>query len=206
LQEEEGRLKLKDGELTMVPKKKKCKDFAEWERGFLRILCEAPAEARDDLMDFVEWARTIASEFSFYHFNEFYEHLVRQVQRSATGISLDGYDRVWRVDKQTANLKEKGTKKPRDRYSWRRDAEEQPRATAQGETGGGKGKGKGAGGRGGRGGRGGGGRGGRGGISDACYGHNEGNCRHQPHCHFRHVCSACGADGHVRGDASCPGP
>jgi len=206
LQEEEGRLKLKDGELTMVPKKKKCKDFAEWERGFLRILCEAPAEARDDLMDFVEWARTIASEFSFYHFNEFYEHLVRQVQRSATGISLDGYDRVWRVYKQTANLKEKGTKKPRDRYSWRRDAEEQPRATAQGETGGGKGKGKGAGGRGGRGGRGGGGRGGRGGISDACYGHNEGNCRHQPHCHFRHVCSACGADGHVRGDASCPGP
>ncbi|KAK3258798.1 hypothetical protein CYMTET_32172 [Cymbomonas tetramitiformis] len=88
-QEDEGRLKLKDGELTMVAKKKMCKDFSEWERGFLRILCEAPAEARDDLMDFVEWARTIAAEFSFYHFNEFYEHLVRQVQRSATGISAE---------------------------------------------------------------------------------------------------------------------
>ncbi|KAK3270336.1 hypothetical protein CYMTET_21257 [Cymbomonas tetramitiformis] len=77
-QEDEGRLKLKDGELTMVAKKKKCKDFSEWERGFLRILCEASAEARYDLMDFVEWARTIAEEFSFYHFNEFYKHLVRQ--------------------------------------------------------------------------------------------------------------------------------
>eukprot|EP00854_Cymbomonas_tetramitiformis_P034024 gene34024-biopygen4051 len=174
LQEDEGRLKLKDGELTMVAKKKKCKDFAEWGRVFLCILCEAPAEARDDLMDFVEWARTIAAEFSFYHFNEFYEHLVRQVQRSATGISLDGYDRVWRVYTQTTGLKEKGVKKPRDRYSWRRDAEEQPRPTVPGDAGGGKGKGKGAGGRGGRGGRGG-GRGGRGGNSDACYGHNEGN-------------------------------
>ncbi|KAK3251105.1 hypothetical protein CYMTET_39561 [Cymbomonas tetramitiformis] len=65
LQEDEGRLKLQNGELTMVAKKKKCKDFAEWERGFLRILCKAPAEARDNLMDFVEWARTIAAEFSF---------------------------------------------------------------------------------------------------------------------------------------------
>ncbi|KAK3238425.1 hypothetical protein CYMTET_51559 [Cymbomonas tetramitiformis] len=137
-QEDEGRLKLKDGELTMVAKKKKCKDFAEWERGFLRILCEAPAEARDDLMDFVEWARTIAAEFSFYRFNEFYEHLVRQVQRSATGISLDGYDRVWRVYKQTTGLKEKGAKKPKDRYSWRRDAEEQPRPTVPEDAGGGR--------------------------------------------------------------------
>ncbi|KAK3289232.1 hypothetical protein CYMTET_3323 [Cymbomonas tetramitiformis] len=174
-QEDEGRLKLKDGELTMVAKKKKCKDFSEWERGFLRILCEAPAEARDDLMDFVEWARTIAAEFSFYHFNKFYEHLVRQVQRSATGISLDGYARVWRVYMQTTGLKEKVARKPRDRYySWRRDAEE-PKPTVPEDAGGGRGKGKGGGGRGGRGGRGG-GLGGRGGISDACYGHNEGNC------------------------------
>ncbi|KAK3234410.1 hypothetical protein CYMTET_55352 [Cymbomonas tetramitiformis] len=146
LQEDEGRLKLKDGELTMVPKKKKCKNFAEWERGFLRILCEAPAEARDDLMDFVEWARTIAAEFSFYHFSKFYEHLVRQVQRSATGISLDGYDRVWRVYKQMAEVKEKVkevTKKP---YSWKRDLGfEQPKQTAPEDAGGGRGKGKGAG-------------------------------------------------------------
>ncbi|KAK3270341.1 hypothetical protein CYMTET_21262 [Cymbomonas tetramitiformis] len=187
LQEDEGRLKLKYGELTMVPKKKKSKNFAEWEQGFLRILCEAPAEARDDLMDFVEWARTIAAEFLFYHFSEFYEHLVRQVQRSATGISHDGYDRVWRVYRHMADVKEKVkevTKKP---YSWRRDAGfEQPKQTAPEDAGGGRGKGKGAGGRGGRGGRSG-GRGGRGGISDACYGHNEGNCKHQPNCHFRHL-------------------
>ncbi|KAK3289968.1 hypothetical protein CYMTET_2571 [Cymbomonas tetramitiformis] len=69
-QEDEGRLKFKDGELTMVPKKKKCKDFAELERGILRVLCEAPAEARDDLVDFIEWARTIAAEFSFYQKKE----------------------------------------------------------------------------------------------------------------------------------------
>ncbi|KAK3243421.1 hypothetical protein CYMTET_46924 [Cymbomonas tetramitiformis] len=192
-QEDEGRLKLKDGELTVVAKKKKCKDFDEWERGFLRILCEAPAEARDDLTDFMAWARTIAAEFSFYHFNEFYEHLVRQVQRSAVGISLDGYDRVWRVYRQQHNLQEKGvkSKKPRDRYSWRRDAEEQPRPAASEDAGGGRGRGKGAGGRG-SGGR------GRGGVPDACYGHNEGNCTHMPNCRFRHVCNACGADGHVR--------
>ncbi|KAK3234400.1 hypothetical protein CYMTET_55342 [Cymbomonas tetramitiformis] len=189
LQEDEGRLKLKDGELTMVPKKKKCKNFAEWERGFLRILCEAPAEARDDLMDFVEWARTIAAEFSFYHFSEFYEHLVRQVQRSATGISLDGYDRLWRVYKQMAMAEKVVKEIAKKPYSWKRDwGFEQPKQTAPGDAGGGRGKGKGAGGRGGRGGRGG-GRGGRGGISDACYGHNEGNYKHQPNCHFRHVCT-----------------
>ena len=87
-QEDEGRLKLKDGELTMVAKKKKCKDFAEWERGFLRILCEAPAEARDDLMDFVEWARTIASEFSFYHSGWIsYANAVRPASRISLGQS-----------------------------------------------------------------------------------------------------------------------
>ncbi|KAK3280393.1 hypothetical protein CYMTET_11763 [Cymbomonas tetramitiformis] len=118
-QEDEGRLKLKDGELTVVAKKKKkCKDFDEWERGFLRILCEAPADARDDLADFMAWSRTIAAEFSFYHFNEFYKHLVWQVQRSTTGILLDGYDRVWRVYKLQHGLQEKGakTKAPRGRY------------------------------------------------------------------------------------------
>ncbi|KAK3271521.1 hypothetical protein CYMTET_20135 [Cymbomonas tetramitiformis] len=163
-QEDEGRLKLKDGELTMVAKKKKCKDFAEWEKGFLRILCDAPAEARDDLMDFVEWARTIAAEFSFYHFNEFYEHLVRQVQWLATGISLDGYDRVWQVYKQTAGLKKKAAKKHKDHYTRQRDAAEQQRPAAPEDAGGGRGKGgKGARGRGGGcGGRG--GRGGRGGA------------------------------------------
>ncbi|KAK3278101.1 hypothetical protein CYMTET_13941 [Cymbomonas tetramitiformis] len=149
-QEDEGRLKLKDGELTVVAKKKKCKDFDEWERGFLRILCEAPAEARDDLANFMAWSKTIAAKFSFFHFNEFYEHLVRQVQRSTAGISLDEYDKVWRVYKQQHGLQEKGmkTKPPRGWYSWRRDAEEQSKPTAPEDAGGGKGKGKGAGGRG----------------------------------------------------------
>ncbi|KAK3283331.1 hypothetical protein CYMTET_8967 [Cymbomonas tetramitiformis] len=57
LQEDEGRLKMKDGELTVVPKTKKCKDMDEWERGFFRIMCEAPLEAREDLVDFLAWAK-----------------------------------------------------------------------------------------------------------------------------------------------------
>ncbi|KAK3247588.1 hypothetical protein CYMTET_42916 [Cymbomonas tetramitiformis] len=201
-QEDDGRLKMKDGELTVMPKKKKCKDFDEWERGLLRILCEAPVDAREDLADFMAWARTIAAEFSFFHFNEFYEHLVRQVQRSTTGIFLYGYGCGWRVYRQQHGLQEKGAKPkaPLGRYSWRWDAEKQPRPTAPEDAGGGKCKGSGGRGRGAHGG----GRG-RGRVSDACYGHNEGNCRHQPNCLFRHVCSACGADGHVRGDPSCPG-
>eukprot|EP00854_Cymbomonas_tetramitiformis_P007961 gene7961-biopygen8040 len=97
LQQEDEGIKWKDGDLTVVPKSRKCKDMAEWERGFLRIMCEAPAEARDDLVDFVEWAKSIAADYNFFHFFEFYEHLIRQVQRSAMGISLDGYDRVWRM-------------------------------------------------------------------------------------------------------------
>ncbi|KAK3268120.1 hypothetical protein CYMTET_23357 [Cymbomonas tetramitiformis] len=78
LQEDEGRLKMQNGELTVVPKTKKCKDMDEWERGFFRIMCEAPLEAREDLVDFLAWAKTIAADFTFYHFNEFYEHLIRQ--------------------------------------------------------------------------------------------------------------------------------
>ncbi|KAK3243613.1 hypothetical protein CYMTET_46744 [Cymbomonas tetramitiformis] len=153
-----------DPQLTVVPKKKKCKDFDEWERVFLRILCEAPVETRDDLPDFKAWAKTIAAEFSFYHFNEFYEHLVRQVQRSTTGISLDRCDRVWRVYRQQHSLHEKGAKvkAPRGRYTWRRDAQKQLRPAAPEDTGGGRGKGKGAGGRGTKGRHGGGrGRGGK---------------------------------------------
>ncbi|KAK3232623.1 hypothetical protein CYMTET_57039 [Cymbomonas tetramitiformis] len=37
-QEDEGRIKWKDGDLTVVPKTKKCKDMDEWERGFFRII------------------------------------------------------------------------------------------------------------------------------------------------------------------------
>ncbi|KAK3253502.1 hypothetical protein CYMTET_37249 [Cymbomonas tetramitiformis] len=103
-QEDEGRTKWKDGDLTVVLKTKKCKDMDEWERSFFRIMCEAPAEARDDLVDFLAWAKTIAADYTFYHFSEFYEYLVRQVQRSTVGISLDGYDRVWRVYKQQHSL------------------------------------------------------------------------------------------------------
>ncbi|KAK3267852.1 hypothetical protein CYMTET_23616 [Cymbomonas tetramitiformis] len=78
LQQEDEGIKWKDGDLTVVPKSRKCKDMAEWERGFLRIMCEAPAEARDDLVDFVEWAKSIAADYNFFHFFEFYEHLIRQ--------------------------------------------------------------------------------------------------------------------------------
>ncbi|KAK3262463.1 hypothetical protein CYMTET_28684 [Cymbomonas tetramitiformis] len=101
-QEDEGRIKWKDGDLTVVPKTRKCKDMDEWERGFFRIMCEAPLEAREDLVDFLVWAKTIAADFTFYHFSEFYEHLIRQVQRSTVGISLEGHDRVplrWEVER-----------------------------------------------------------------------------------------------------------
>ncbi|KAK3245736.1 hypothetical protein CYMTET_44713, partial [Cymbomonas tetramitiformis] len=117
LHEDEGRLKMKDGELTVVPKTKKCKDMDEWERGFFRIMCEAPLEAQEDLVDFLAWAKTIAADFTFYHFSEFYEHLIRQVQRSTVGISLEGYDRVWRIYQQQHRLKP-GVKKKRSDYKW----------------------------------------------------------------------------------------
>ncbi|KAK3240713.1 hypothetical protein CYMTET_49467 [Cymbomonas tetramitiformis] len=119
-QEDEGRIKWKDGDLTVVPKTKTCKDMDEWERGFFRIMCEAPAEARDDLVDFLAWAKTIASDFTFYHFSEFYEHLIPQVQRSTIGISLEGYDRVWRVYQQQHRLQPR-VKKKRNDYKWNRD-------------------------------------------------------------------------------------
>ncbi|KAK3241759.1 hypothetical protein CYMTET_48494 [Cymbomonas tetramitiformis] len=119
-QEDEGRIKWKDGDLTVVPKSKKCKEMAEWERGFLRIMCEAPAEARKDLVDFLEWAESIAADCTFYHFSEFYEHLIRQVQRSTIGISPDGYDRVWRVYQQQHRL-QPGAKRKRSDYRWSRE-------------------------------------------------------------------------------------
>ncbi|KAK3266453.1 hypothetical protein CYMTET_24925 [Cymbomonas tetramitiformis] len=119
-QEDEGRIKWKDGDLTVVPNTKKCKDMDEWGRGFFRIMCEAPVEAREDLVDFLAWAKSIAADFTFYHFSEFYEHLIRQVQRSTVGISLEGYDRVWRVYQQQHRL-QPGVKKKRSDYKWQRD-------------------------------------------------------------------------------------
>ncbi|KAK3279262.1 hypothetical protein CYMTET_12844 [Cymbomonas tetramitiformis] len=69
-QEDEGRIKWKDGDLTLVPKSKKCKDMAEWERGFLRIMCEAPAEAREGFVAFLEWAKSIAADYIFFYFSD----------------------------------------------------------------------------------------------------------------------------------------
>ncbi|KAK3287294.1 hypothetical protein CYMTET_5188 [Cymbomonas tetramitiformis] len=70
--------------LTVVPKTKKCKNMNEWEHGFFRIPCEAPAEARFDLVNFLAWTKTIAVEFTFDHFSELYEHLVRQMLITGT--------------------------------------------------------------------------------------------------------------------------
>ncbi|KAK3235627.1 hypothetical protein CYMTET_54188 [Cymbomonas tetramitiformis] len=109
-----------------------------WERGFFRIMCEAPAEAKDDLVDFLAWAKTIAADYSFYHFSEFYEHLVRQCE----------------VDEPP--------RQPRE------PADNGKGAKGKGKDGGARGRGRGGNGR------------GWGGVADACYGHNEGNCRHQP--------------------------
>ncbi|KAK3263070.1 hypothetical protein CYMTET_28110 [Cymbomonas tetramitiformis] len=128
-QVDEGGIKWKDGDLTVVPKTKKCKNMDEWERGFFRIMCEAPAEARDDLVDFLARAKTIATDFTFYHFSEFYELLVRQVQRTSVGISFDGYDRVWRVYKQQHSL-QPGRPKRRGDYKTRRENDEQPQEPA----------------------------------------------------------------------------
>ncbi|KAK3274766.1 hypothetical protein CYMTET_17074 [Cymbomonas tetramitiformis] len=36
------------------------------------------------------WGKTIAADFSFHHFTEFYEHFVQGVQRSKKGITLGG--------------------------------------------------------------------------------------------------------------------
>ncbi|KAK3283330.1 hypothetical protein CYMTET_8966 [Cymbomonas tetramitiformis] len=93
------------------------------------------------------------ADFTVYHFSEFYEHLVRQVQRSTVGISLEGCDRVWRIYQQQHRL-QPGVKKKRSDYKWQRDgAQQQQQQQQQDQTGNGKG-GKGSGGRGGRGGRG----------------------------------------------------
>ncbi|KAK3286796.1 hypothetical protein CYMTET_5665 [Cymbomonas tetramitiformis] len=68
-----------DGGLTVVPKTRKCKSMEEWARGFLRIICEALAEEREDLADFLMWGRSIAAEYSFSNFSQFYEHLIPAV-------------------------------------------------------------------------------------------------------------------------------
>ncbi|KAK3233151.1 hypothetical protein CYMTET_56539 [Cymbomonas tetramitiformis] len=79
--------------------------MVEWSRGFMRIVCAAPESEREDLLDFLEWAKSIAAEFSFYHFTEFYEHFVWRVQRSEKGITLTEYDAVWRVYARTYNVR-----------------------------------------------------------------------------------------------------
>ncbi|KAK3276403.1 hypothetical protein CYMTET_15514 [Cymbomonas tetramitiformis] len=107
-------------QMFVKSKTKKCKVMDEWERGFFRIMCEAPLEAREDLVDFLAWAKTIAADFTFYYFSEFYEHLIWQVQRSTVGISLEGYDRVWRIYQQQHRL-QPGAKRKKSDYKWQRE-------------------------------------------------------------------------------------
>ncbi|KAK3289135.1 hypothetical protein CYMTET_3406 [Cymbomonas tetramitiformis] len=77
-----------------------------------------PAEANDDLVDFLAWEKTIAADYTFYQFSKFYEHLVRQMQRSTVGISLDGYKRVWCVYKKQHSLQPVQSKRRRGDYKW----------------------------------------------------------------------------------------
>lgn len=124
-------------------------------------------------MDFLEWAKSITAEFSFYRFTGFHEHLVRRVQSSEKGITLAEYDAVWRVYARTQRSKGKtkttGTRGSgrQMRSSWR------SRMIPDGGDGG---WGKGGKGRSSKGGGRGDGRRRHTDIADACYG----NCIHDP--------------------------
>ena len=193
---EEGRISWGEhGGFTVQPKAPKCKSMEEWARGFMNIICTAPETERETLLDFLEWGKTIHAEFGFHHFTEFYEHLVRRVQRAGTSISLNDYDTVWRVYSKQFDVRPKKNAGKWSQYNRTGGA-----AVDQGGDGG-------KGGRGGKGkgGKGKGGKGGKGAIRDACYPHNQGTCDRGADCRFRHICSVCGSADHVRAAAACPG-
>ncbi|KAK3234113.1 hypothetical protein CYMTET_55602 [Cymbomonas tetramitiformis] len=104
-QADEGKLQLKDGDLAVVPKTRKCKNMAEWERGFFRIMCEAPTEVRDALVDFLERAKSNAAEYNFYPFAEFYEHL-----RAAGGNEMRSNHSKLRIPRTTVRAAEAGAR------------------------------------------------------------------------------------------------
>ncbi|KAK3287958.1 hypothetical protein CYMTET_4566 [Cymbomonas tetramitiformis] len=156
-----------DGNFTVEAKAPKFKTMVEWSRGFMRIVKEAPADQMESLMDFAEWARSIAQEYGFSHFLEFYEHLVRRVQRSGSGITINEYDSVWRVYVRQYDVRPTWQSKgqgggPRNKRQWPGQQhppqqQQQPQHPGQGQQGargngkGGKGGGKGKGGKGGSG-------------------------------------------------------
>ncbi|KAK3268094.1 hypothetical protein CYMTET_23383 [Cymbomonas tetramitiformis] len=145
---EEGRISWGEhGGFTVEPKAPKCKTMVEWSRGFLRVVREAPEPEREGLLDFLEWGKTIAEEFSFHHFTEFYEHLVRKDQRAGSSVSINEYDAVWRVYAKQYGVR---LRRPKP-HRWNKYLRDKDRSAT---TGGGKGQ-KGGNGKGGKGGKGG---------------------------------------------------
>ncbi|KAK3240388.1 hypothetical protein CYMTET_49750 [Cymbomonas tetramitiformis] len=162
---EEGRISWGEhGGFTVQPKAPKCKTMEEWARRFMNIICEAPETERETMLDFLEWGETTHAEFGFHHFTEFYEHLVRRVQRAGTSISLNDYDTVWRIYSKQFDVR---PKKKADKWSqYVRTGGAAVDHGGDGGRGGKGGKGKGGKGK---------GKGGKGAIRDACYPHNQGS-------------------------------
>ncbi|KAK3251330.1 hypothetical protein CYMTET_39349 [Cymbomonas tetramitiformis] len=56
------------GGFTVESKAPKCKTMAEWTRGFMTVICEAPDAERESLMDFLEWAKKSSLLFCLLSF------------------------------------------------------------------------------------------------------------------------------------------
>ncbi|KAK3274150.1 hypothetical protein CYMTET_17655 [Cymbomonas tetramitiformis] len=104
----EWRLDAKRG-LVLEAKAKHCRSFEEWDEAFTVLVCKAPEEARDLLLQFKRWMRLMSIDYAWDHLRKFYDHLcVRMEKEASTTFELVSYTAHWEMYKRDKGIKEKG--------------------------------------------------------------------------------------------------
>ncbi|KAK3274660.1 hypothetical protein CYMTET_17165 [Cymbomonas tetramitiformis] len=104
----EWRLDAKRG-LVLESKAKHCRSFEEWDETFTVLMCKAPEEARDLLLQFRKWMRLMFLDYSWDHLRKFYDHLCARMEKEAsTTFELVSYTTHREMYKRDKGIKAKG--------------------------------------------------------------------------------------------------
>ncbi|KAK3267051.1 hypothetical protein CYMTET_24367 [Cymbomonas tetramitiformis] len=104
----EWRLDAKRG-LVLESKAKHCRSFEEWDETFTVLMCKAPEEARDLLLQFKKWMRLMSFDCSWDHLRKFYDRLCARMEKEAsTTFELVSYTAHWEMHKRDKGIKVKG--------------------------------------------------------------------------------------------------
>ncbi|KAK3233625.1 hypothetical protein CYMTET_56078 [Cymbomonas tetramitiformis] len=103
----EWRLDAKKG-LVLEAKAKHCRTFDEWDETCTVLICKAPEDARDLLVQFRRWMKLMSIDYSWDHLRKFYDCLCARMEEASTTFERVSYTAHWEMYKRDKGVKMKG--------------------------------------------------------------------------------------------------